>query len=77
MGVDAPFNLFAGIQVTHTDQRRANFSKSCDFHSLGVNRIGSYLFFQSINSQSDHDFKTAIAIMIAIENRSGKIGDRF
>jgi len=42
-----------------------------------VNQIGPGLFLQNINSQSDRDFKTAIAIMIAIENRSGKIGDRF
>jgi hypothetical protein len=28
-------------------------------------------------SQSDPDFETAIAIMIAIENRSGKISNRF
>jgi hypothetical protein len=28
-------------------------------------------------TQSDPDFETAIAITIAIENRSGKIGNRF
>jgi len=28
-------------------------------------------------SQSDPDFEPAIAFMITIENRSGKIGDRF
>jgi hypothetical protein len=44
---------------------------------LGANPIGSCLFLQSIISPSDPDFETVIAITIAIENRSGKIGDRF
>jgi hypothetical protein len=44
---------------------------------LGANPIGSCLFLQSIISPSDPDFETIIAITIAIENRSGKIGNRF
>jgi hypothetical protein len=48
-----------------------------DFHGFGVNRIGSCLFLMNTISQSIPNFKTTIAITIAIENYSGKIGDRF
>jgi hypothetical protein len=48
-----------------------------DFRGLGVNRIGSCFFSPEQHFQPDPDFEIAIAIMIAIENRSGKIGDRF
>jgi hypothetical protein len=44
---------------------------------MPVNRIGSCLFPKNIISQSDPEFKPTIAITITIENRSGKIGDRF
>jgi len=35
------------------------------------------IFKKNIMSQSGSGFETAIAITIAIENRSGKIADRF
>ena len=57
LGALAPINLFTGIQVTRTVQRRAK-------------KKG---FLQCIVLQPDLCFETVIAIMIEIDPKSGSI----
>jgi hypothetical protein len=47
------------------------------FFGINVNWVGSCPILQNIISQSDPGFEIAIAIMILIENQSGKSADRF